>query len=71
MPTTKLYRTDSFKYTPSDETNVAATWRRFGFRPTTYSQRRARQSGCELPPPSFADAEEARRPALRLASNKK
>jgi hypothetical protein len=70
MPSTKLYRHDSFKYTPAAETNILATWRRFGFRPTTYTQRRARQSGCELPPPALIDSEDARRPTLRLASNK-
>ena len=32
-----------FKYVPSTLTDVAATWRRFGFRPTTESERRARR----------------------------
>jgi len=32
----------SFKYVPSTCTDVTATWRRFGFRPTTESERRAR-----------------------------
>ncbi|HSQ05103.1 MAG TPA: hypothetical protein VLN59_13755 [Burkholderiales bacterium] len=32
-----------FKYTPSTSTNVATTWRRFGFRPTTEAERSARQ----------------------------
>jgi hypothetical protein len=33
----------TFKYVPSTCTDVAATWRRFGFRPTTESDRRARR----------------------------
>src|SRR5215470_649817 len=32
-----------FKYVPSTRTDVAATWRKFGFRPTTESERRARR----------------------------
>jgi hypothetical protein len=32
-----------FRYIPAAHTDVAATWRRFGFRPTTESERRARQ----------------------------
>ena len=32
-----------FKYIPSAKTDIAATWRRFGFRPTTDTERRARQ----------------------------
>jgi hypothetical protein len=32
-----------FKYTPSTMTNVASTWRRFGYRPTTEKERNARQ----------------------------
>ena len=32
-----------FKYVPSTLTDVATTWRRFGFRPTTESERRARR----------------------------
>jgi hypothetical protein len=32
-----------FKYVPSAKTDIAATWRRFGFRPTTDAERRARQ----------------------------
>jgi hypothetical protein len=32
-----------FRYIPAANTDVAATWRRFGFRPTTESERRARQ----------------------------
>ena len=32
-----------FKYTPSTSTNISATWKRFGFKPTTESERLARQ----------------------------
>jgi hypothetical protein len=34
-----------FRYVPSANTNVAATWKRFGYRPTTDAERRARQAG--------------------------
>ena len=33
----------SFRYVPSAETSVEATWRRAGWRPTTEDERRARQ----------------------------
>ena len=33
-----------FRDVPSVRTNVAATWARFGFQPTTEAERRARQS---------------------------
>jgi hypothetical protein len=33
-----------FRYVPSANTNVAATWKRFGYRPTTDAERRARQN---------------------------
>jgi hypothetical protein len=32
-----------FKYTPSLNTNIVSTWKRFGFRPTTEAERSARQ----------------------------
>lgn len=32
----------SFKYIPASNTDVAKTWRRFGFRPTTEDDRRER-----------------------------
>jgi hypothetical protein len=32
-----------FKYTPSMSTNITSTWKRFGFKPTTESERLARQ----------------------------
>lgn len=34
----------SFKYLPAAQTDVAATWRRFGFRPTTETERRSRNT---------------------------
>lgn len=34
-----------FNYIPSTRTDVTATWQRFGFRPTTEAERRARQLG--------------------------
>jgi len=33
----------SFRYVPSVSTSVADTWRRFGWRPTTEDERKARQ----------------------------
>jgi hypothetical protein len=33
-----------FKYIPAARTDVAATWRRFGFRPTTDAERRFRSA---------------------------
>jgi hypothetical protein len=32
-----------FKYTPSLNTNILSTWKRFGFKPTTDAERQARQ----------------------------
>lgn len=32
-----------FKYTPSLQTNIMSTWKRFGFKPTTDAERQARQ----------------------------
>ncbi len=40
----RLLDTD-FKYVPAAQTDVTATWRRFGFRPTTEAERRTRQRG--------------------------
>jgi hypothetical protein len=31
-----------FKYVSSAKTDISATWRRYGFRPTTDAERRAR-----------------------------
>jgi hypothetical protein len=32
-----------FKYTPSMNTNIVSTWKKFGFKPTTEAERLARQ----------------------------
>jgi hypothetical protein len=32
-----------FRYVPAAQTNVVATWKRFGYRPTSELERRARQ----------------------------
>ena len=32
-----------FKYTPSSSTNIVATWKRHGYKPTTDAERMARQ----------------------------
>lgn len=32
-----------FKYVPAARTDVLATWRRFGFKPTTEGERRSRK----------------------------
>ena len=37
-----------FKYTPSTDTNILSTWKRYGFRPTTERERLARQRREEL-----------------------
>jgi hypothetical protein len=53
-----------FRYVPSAHTNVVATWKRFGFRPTTEAERRARQARLqaeELASPDAAAASVARR----------
>lgn len=36
-----------FKYVSSGETDVSLTWRKFGFKPTTETERRARQRRLE------------------------
>jgi hypothetical protein len=60
-----------FRYVPSAHTNVAATWKRFGFRPTTEAERRARQTRLhaeELAPPApAAGAANTRRRADKVA----
>lgn len=32
-----------FKYVPAVNTNIASTWKKFGFKPTTDAEREARQ----------------------------
>jgi hypothetical protein len=62
-----------FRYVPAAQTDVLATWRRFGFRPTTDSERRARQreAGAAPDPGDIALAKRPARarakPALKLA----
>lgn len=69
-----------FKYTPSTNTNVASTWRRFGFRPTTEAERSARQrrslaeQAVPQPDAEVTQLQPAKRkmtpPALRLTVKK-
>lgn len=44
-----LDRDRSFVYVPASKTDIAATWRRFGFKPTTATERRDRQKGKPAP----------------------
>jgi hypothetical protein len=69
-----------FKYTPSLDTNIVATWKRFGFRPTTDAERAARQRRAQQEPPvssqpsaSVTPLQSAKRkaPALRLSARQK
>jgi hypothetical protein len=63
----------TFKYVPSSSTDVAATWRRFGFRPTTESERDARRlrktaiGSVDVGGPLAASLRSASKPALKLA----
>ena len=65
-----------FHYVPATRTDIRATWRRFGFRPTTEAERRARQHSLEtgaasaLFPPADIDLlpERARRSGLDLVA---
>jgi hypothetical protein len=54
-----------FRYIPAAKTDVSATWRRFGFRPTTESERRARMRAS---PPGAEEATGPARRELELAS---
>lgn len=38
-----------FKWVRPENTDVAATWKKFGFKPTTEAERKARQSREEKP----------------------
>jgi hypothetical protein len=64
-----------FKYIPAARTDVAATWRRFGFKPMTDAERRSRKlrSGDSTVPADDARTSVAprrpRRPTLALAVN--
>lgn len=69
-----------FKYTPAINTNIASTWKKFGFKPTTESERLARQrraledepqeAGAGASITQFDSARRVRNP-LRLAENKR
>jgi hypothetical protein len=54
-----------FRYVPSANTNVTATWKRFGYRPTTEAERRARQSRAMDPSSSPTGVAPAARHARR------
>lgn len=66
-----------FKYTPSTSTNIVATWKRHGYKPTTDAERQARQRRALGLPASdggsvvqFDGAQRAQRSAVRLATKK-
>ena len=69
-----------FKYTPAINTNIASTWKKFGFKPTTESERLARQRrafedeshdcGASASVTQFDSARRVRGGSLRLARNK-
>jgi hypothetical protein len=65
-----------FKYVPAARTDVAATWRKFGFKPTTDADRKSRMLRPEpssvVPTVEAAAAASRRRrpPDLNLASSK-
>ena len=65
-----------FKYVPSTSTNVASTWRKFGFRPTTDAERSARQRRLQsgVPSAEVMQLQPGKRkmplPALRLTIKK-
>ncbi len=57
-----------FRYVPATQTDILTTWRRFGFRPTTDSERRARQRFASLAGDIELTAGRAdRKPGLKLA----
>lgn len=64
-----------FKYIPAARTDVAATWRRFGFKPMTEAERRSRKLRTGDSAVSADDARTSvesrrpRRPNLTLAVN--
>lgn len=41
-----------FKWVRPENTNVSATWKRFGFKPTTEAERKARQERTQEQPPA-------------------
>jgi hypothetical protein len=66
-----------FKYTPSTSTNIVATWKRHGYKPTTEAERMARQrralaqgvggEGRSASVTSLESAKRKQQPALRAA----
>jgi hypothetical protein len=64
-----------FKYTPSTSTNIVATWKRYGYKPTTEAERQARQRrvlGLPAKDGSVVQIDGAKRAqrTLRLATKK-
>jgi len=65
-----------FKYTPSTNTNIVATWKRYGYKPTTDAERQARQRRAMGLAPKDSSvvqldgAKRAQRSPLRLATRK-
>lgn len=60
-----------FKYIPAARTDVTATWRRFGFRPTTDAERRSRKSrddDSDVGEARVVVQRRQRRPNLKLAA---
>lgn len=69
-----------FKYTPSLDTNIVSTWKRFGYRPTTDAERAARQrrtqqelvnSGQPTASVTTLDSVKRKVPALRMSARQK
>ncbi len=57
-----------FRYVPAAKTDILTTWRRFGFRPTTDSERRARQRFSPLAGDiDLTAGRSGRKPGLKLA----
>jgi len=50
MQPSKSNLDDTFPYVPSTTTDVGATWRRFGWKPTTDEERQTRQKLTEARP---------------------
>ena len=68
-----------FKYTPSTSTNIVATWKRHGYKPTTEAERMARQrralgktvgDGHSASVTSLDSAKRKQQPAFRAAAVK-
>jgi hypothetical protein len=63
-----------FRYVPATRTDIRATWQRFGFRPTTEAERRARQrsleTGAASAPPADIDLLPQRAPQIRPSAGR-